>query len=628
MLPKKNTFLRQTLHSLPPLLLAIVLSLVMFSLVNASSPLASAPKTFAFAPQAVTITATKTDTLLIDVDGDTNADPGDTLQYSIVVANSGDTNGLNTTFTDITDDTEVTVVAGSLRATPMGVNDTYNVIGNTHITHLLGAGLLANDIDPDGGALTASCAPCTTTNGGTVTLNADGSFTYGPPASFTGNDTFTYTVTDIHGLTDTGTVTFTVSNRIWWVDSNAAGAGTGTSLDPFQALSSAQTASGVNDVVFVYNRAANYTGGFAMDNGERLCGHGSDLQTCSGLTPPAGTTFPTVTTNPTITNGAGAGITLAVNNIIHGVTVGSTTGIGLTGTAFGTLTAQNVTINTGNGGLSLTTGTANVTFNDITSTGGTNNILLSGVAGTLNLGAGALSGSTGNAFTVSGGTATVSYSGTITNSTADAVIIQNKTAGTVTLSGAVNSTGTGITLANNTGATIQFTGGITLNTGTNEAFTATGGGTLHVTGSTNTVTTSTGTAVNIANTTIGASGVTFRSLSSNGGANPGLILNNTGTTGNFTVAGNGGVGTGGTIQSKTGDAIQLTNVDGVSLNYMTVININGNGVLRQYGHRFCDGQQHLHQHRRHSYPRRGRPLFQQPSRSQFLYQQYHHQRPG
>lgn len=76
-------------------------------------------------PQAVTITASKTDSLLVDVDSDTNADPGDTLRYTIVVANSGDTNALNTLFTDVTDDTEVTVVGGSLRATPIGTNDTY-----------------------------------------------------------------------------------------------------------------------------------------------------------------------------------------------------------------------------------------------------------------------------------------------------------------------------------------------------------------------------------------------------------------------------------------------------------------------------------------------------------------------
>ncbi len=531
----------------------------------------------AYAPEVVTITAAKTDTLVNDVNSNTLVDPGDTLEYNIVVSNSGDEDALATTFTDITDDTEVTVVGGSLRATPIGRHDSYNVIGNTHITHPVGTGLLANDIDPDGGALTASCAPCTTAQGAAVTLNPDGSFTYPPPASFTGTDTFTYTVTDPHGLTDTGTVTFTITNRIWWVDSDAPGGGDGTSTTPFNALSGAQAASAVNDVIFVYDRGSNYTGGLTMQDGQRLCGHGSDLQTCSGMTPPTGTTFPAAATNPTMTNAAGAGITLAANNTIYGITVGSTTSFGITGTNFGTLTAQNVTINTGNGGLSLTTGTANATFNAITAGGGVNNINLSSVAGTLDLGSGALSSSSSHALNVNAGTATIDYAGTINNSTADAVLIQNKTSGSVTLSGAVTATGTGITLLNNTGATLNFTGGLTMNTGTNEAFTATGGGTLNVTGTTNTVTTTTGTAVNIRNMTIGASGVTFRSVSANGSTNGIYLENNTG--GAFTVAGTGSAGTGGTIQNTTGDGISLTNVNDVTLHWMTLNTTGRHGVF-------------------------------------------------
>jgi uncharacterized repeat protein (TIGR01451 family) len=531
------------------------------------------------APEVVTITATKTDTLVDDVNSNTLVDPGDTLEYSIELSNSGDENALNTLFTDITDDTEVTVVAGSLTATPIGVNDSYNVIGNTHITLLAAGGLLLNDIDPDGGALTASCAPCTTTQGSTVTLNTDGSFTYTPPAGFTGSDTFIYTVTDPDGLTDTGTVTFTITNRIWWVDSAAPGGGDGRSTSPFNTLSAAQTASGANDIVFIYNRGANYIGGFIMDNGERLCGHGSNLQTCSGITPPTGTTFPAVATNPTIINAAGAGITLAQNNTIYGITIGSTTGFGITGTNFGTLTGQNLTINTGSGALSLTTGTANVTFNAITSTGGVNNVNLGTVGGTLNLGSGALSGSSSHAFSVNGGTAPISYTGTIGNSTADAVNIQNKTGGTVTLSGAVTSTGTGISLSSNTGATINFTGGIALTT-SNEAFTATGGGTISITGSNNSINATNATALNVANTTIGAGNLNFLSISSSGAAR-GITLNNTGTNGGLTITGTGTTdGSGGTISNISQRGIELITARNISLANMTLTNANTtNGAI-------------------------------------------------
>ena len=48
-----------------------------------------------------------------------------------------------------------------------------------------------------------------TTQGGTVTLNADGSFTYNPAAAFTGVDTFTYTATN--GLTPNDTAQVTIN---------------------------------------------------------------------------------------------------------------------------------------------------------------------------------------------------------------------------------------------------------------------------------------------------------------------------------------------------------------------------------------------------------------------------------
>ncbi len=557
-----------------------LLLLASFATTNASSTprgsQAIRQQTPALAPEVVTVTATKTDSLFTDVNNNTLVDPGDTLQYTIVVGNSGDEDALNTLFTDITDDTEVTVVAGSLRATPIGRNDAYIVIGNTHITQAAGAGLLANDLDPDGGAITASCSPCTTTNGGAVTLNTDGSFTYNPPVGFTGPDTFTYTVTDNHSLTDTGTVTFTVTNRIWWVDSDAAGGGDGRSLTPFNTLAAAQTASGINDTVFIYNRGAAYTGGFAMQNGQKLCGHGADLATCSGLTPPTGTTFPTSSTNPTITNTAGNVVTLAQNNTIFGVTLGnsgSAANFALAGTNFGTLTIQTVTINTNNGGISLNTGTATATITSLTSGGGTNNINLTSVNGNLIISAGAATGASADAVVINGGTAAVSFGGTITNSTARAVNIQNKTGGTATFSGAINGLGTGISLTNNTGATLTFTGSLTLNTGANAAFTATGGGTLNVQTGINTATTTTGTAVNIRNMTIGASGVTFRSISANGGANGIYLDSNTGGT--FTVVGTGVAGSGGTVQNMTGAngstagiGVYINNTGNVSLNWM------------------------------------------------------------
>ena len=56
-------------------------------------------------------------------------------------------------------------------------------------------GVLGNDTDVDGDALTAAPGRATPPNG-TLTLNADGSFTYTPDANFNGTDSFTYTAND------------------------------------------------------------------------------------------------------------------------------------------------------------------------------------------------------------------------------------------------------------------------------------------------------------------------------------------------------------------------------------------------------------------------------------------------
>ena len=52
------------------------------------------------------------------------------------------------------------------------------------------AGVLANDANPTGQALTAVLV--TGPSKGSLTLNPDGSFTYVPNENFTGTDTFTY----------------------------------------------------------------------------------------------------------------------------------------------------------------------------------------------------------------------------------------------------------------------------------------------------------------------------------------------------------------------------------------------------------------------------------------------------
>ncbi|HEX6904788.1 MAG TPA: IPTL-CTERM sorting domain-containing protein, partial [Thermoanaerobaculia bacterium] len=183
----------------------------------------------------------------------------------------------------------------------------------------------------------------------------------------------------------------------------------------------------------------------------------------------------------------------------------------------------------------------------------------------------------GTAFRIDNSTAgttvlTSVYDGTISNTsgTARSVLINNADSGSsASFSGSVTDTGQGVSLTNNTGATVSFSGGLSLSTGANAGFAATGGGTISVCdenpcngaatgGLVNTITTTTGTALNVANTTISSNNLEFRSISANGASN-GIILNSTGSNGSLMVKGNGGsctsaaTCTGGAIQATTGD---------------------------------------------------------------------------
>ena len=126
--------------------------------------------------------------------------------------------------------------------------------------------------------------------------------------------------------------------------------------------------------------------------------------------------------------------------------------------------------------------------------------------------------------------------------------------------------GKGIDITSRSGGTIASTGPLSLSTGANTAFSASGGGTVTVVGSGNTITSTTGTALNFSNTTIGAGGLNFQSITSNGGSATGIILDNTGTTAGLTITGTGTAGSGGTIANKTGTDGQAATGIGIYLN--------------------------------------------------------------
>ncbi len=89
---------------------------------------------------------------------------------------------------------------------PSGENDTYSVTENVALS-TSAPGVLGNDTDPNGDALTA--IHYSGPGSGTLLFNADGSFTYTPAADFVGSDSFTYQAFD--GALSSGLVTVTLN---------------------------------------------------------------------------------------------------------------------------------------------------------------------------------------------------------------------------------------------------------------------------------------------------------------------------------------------------------------------------------------------------------------------------------
>jgi VCBS repeat-containing protein len=87
----------------------------------------------------------------------------------------------------------VTLTIAAVNDAPVAVPDSYVTLQDTPLT-VPAPGLLANDSDVEGSALTA--ATVTNPAHGTATVNANGSFTYTPAAGYVGPDSFTYRVND------------------------------------------------------------------------------------------------------------------------------------------------------------------------------------------------------------------------------------------------------------------------------------------------------------------------------------------------------------------------------------------------------------------------------------------------
>ena len=106
----------------------------------------------------------------------------------------------------LTDTAMVTVsVTQAPNKCPTAVNDSATTEKNEPVQ----ISVLANDTDPDGDTLTVT-GTSDPPNGNAV-VNPNSTVTYTPDANFTGNDSFTYTITDGRGCSRTATVTVSVT---------------------------------------------------------------------------------------------------------------------------------------------------------------------------------------------------------------------------------------------------------------------------------------------------------------------------------------------------------------------------------------------------------------------------------
>jgi uncharacterized repeat protein (TIGR01451 family) len=394
-------------------------------------------------------------------------------------------------------------------------------------------------------------------------------------------------------------VSFTTSGMVWFINNNAGACTSScdgrlshpfTSLANFQAVNDGVDNVGAhsfhpadNDNIFIYESSTGYVGPVTLRSGQKLIGQDAtaSLETITGLMPPADSpSFPTMNSgNATITKitSAGNGINVSTgNNTIRGLTVGTTTGVGISsGASFGTLTISDTNMddspNRGGQALGLTSGTLAATFANIRSTNSSAaGVSLTSVSGSL----------------TSSGVTSITNPGTIGISVGTSSATLNFGTTTSTQSG-----GTGISLLTNTG-TITF-GALTITPDANQRGLLATDNTNTITIPSGTVTTSGGTAVEITRSSSTTPlAVSLTSVSANGGSS-GIFLKN--TSGSFTVTGTSGSttkdGTGGTIQNMTGASaspvenatigigVYLNNVTNVTLNHMNLHDFSNYGII-------------------------------------------------
>jgi hypothetical protein len=423
---------------------------------------------------ASTSSLAATQTTTTNTDGDVA--PGDTVTTTVAVNNTGGSDASSVSLSETQD--------GLTPTGPVTVSDSYTLTGNTPITIDAAHGVLANDVDLNGLALTATLVANSVTNGSvTLDANGDGGFTFTPNAGFTGTASFQYTATDGSPNEVTGTVTLTVTNPIFYVNNSPiAGTPDGSFDHPYTTIGAAIDAAytfnkGVGDTIFVYNSGITYSesGITLLGSGEELLGSGSSLSEVNGMSlgSSGNPTFSVSSGNAVTLDGAnetisginiadsfGTAITLGTNDTLSNINIDTSAGTGdgiENNGAIGALTMSNIVVTTGSGtGIALVGGSSSGTdAADVVDITGSGNTVSSSIGTALdvehtNIGSGNLifrSISAGNATTAS---------------TADGIILDTTGlgGGLIVTGDAAHGAGSGGTIQNMTGTAGSTTNGI------------------------------------------------------------------------------------------------------------------------------------------------------------------------
>jgi VCBS repeat-containing protein len=111
---------------------------------------------------------------------------------------------------------EITLTVNEVNVSPVALDDEYSITINTTL-NVPAAGVLTNDTDADLPANTLTAVKITDPANGTLTLNANGSFSYTPITGWFGMDTFTYQAYDGALYSATATVTITVTPVFYYL---------------------------------------------------------------------------------------------------------------------------------------------------------------------------------------------------------------------------------------------------------------------------------------------------------------------------------------------------------------------------------------------------------------------------